>query len=67
MTEDQARRSWPNNRPSFVTLKNMKRKGWKLECVGPKVALGYREAWFINAAGIHEMHLISNDENTETP
>lgn len=62
MSDMEIKRLWPNNRPRLVTLDEMNKKGWALECVEPKRALRHRAAWFVNVFGQHIMHLIADSE-----
>lgn len=55
------RQRWPNNKPTLTSEEAMAKRGMALDCIGPNGLLGYREAWFVDIFGRHEMHLLPNN------
>lgn len=65
MTKDElVRYHWPNNKPAVTTEAEMRNFGFELKCTSPNGPLGYREAEFVNAFGVHVTHAIRNSKIT---
>jgi len=56
------RQRWPNNKPTLTSEEKMSSRGMAMECSGPSGQFGYREAWFVDIFGRHEMHMMPNDQ-----
>ena len=57
-----ARDKWPNNKPQLTTLAQQAARGMVLEAVGPANAFGVVGVSFVNVFGIHETHMLREEE-----
>jgi hypothetical protein len=57
-----ARQRWPNNKPTLTTLAEQARRGMAVSAVGPANAFGHVPADFVNIFGIHEAHVLREEE-----
>jgi len=62
-TENQlVKRLWPNNKPQFVSIREMERDSFALECYDSSDPFGHMMACFVNIFGVHVFHIISTGD-----